>query len=225
LDNSTLISAVIASCLFGLGACASVLAVLRFMRKQREEMQKQREEMRKQREVYKPDIAYSDFIVASDAEQPPVIQICNVGLGAAKDMFINFFMPLDDDLPDFDDANLHIVRKDGYLTFETTLSTDDASLCIFPPCTASARIDFLLPGKEHEVKLPEYFQEILRLMAIWAFEKEDAAVNELLRKKIKLKVCAAFFDVSGEIYRSEYIYSLFDTYHDVEKRTYQFRFK
>ncbi|MDR2821031.1 MAG: hypothetical protein LBB60_10950 [Desulfovibrio sp.] len=193
------------------------------MRKQREEMQKQREEMRKQREVYKPDLAYSDFVVVCDA-QPPVIQICNVGLGAAKDIFITFSMPLDEDLPDFNDANLSIVRKDGSLTFETN-ATDDASFCIFPPFTASARIDYLLPGKEHMVKLPNYFQEILRLMAIWAFEKEDAAVNELLRKKINLKVSAAFFDVNGDVHHSEYVYSLFDTCRDVEKRTYQFRFK
>ncbi|MDR2821030.1 MAG: hypothetical protein LBB60_10945 [Desulfovibrio sp.] len=215
LDLTTFTS--IAACLSGLGACASAWGTLRAVG----EMRKQREES------YRPDIACS-VLVFGNAAQSSTIQICNVGLGVAKNVAVNISAPLDDVLPDINEAfqeeNCRISHEDNIFKFESSVDDETGFSETFSmPCVT--RIKYLFPGMDNVVEagIPNYFQRLLALMAARAFEKEDGRVKELLRR-IKLKIHTDFFDVGGKKFSMECIYTFFDALYDYEKRTYQFRF-
>jgi hypothetical protein len=216
MDLTTFTS--IAACLSGLGACASAIATLRSVK----EMRKQREES------YRPDIAYS-VLVFGNAGQFSTIKICNVGLSVAKNVAVNLSALLDDVLPDineaFQDENCRVTHDGNILKFESALDDEATSSETFSmPCVT--HIKYLFPGMDNAVEagIPNYFQQLLILMATKAFEKEDGRVKELLRR-IKLKIHADFSDVGGKSYSTECVYTFFDAFYDYEKRTFQFRFK
>jgi hypothetical protein len=179
-------------------------------------------EMRRQREAsYRPDIAYS-VLVLSGSEQHPGIQICNIGLGVAKNVAVNISVQLEEFLPSFNEAfrddDLSISSGDGALILEV-VQDDGAIVSRTFPLACSARIQYLFPGKDSAVDaaVPACLGEMFRLVTFRAFEKKDERCKELLRM-IKLKLSAGFFDVGGKRYSSEYVYTLFDALFDHETK-------
>ncbi|MDR2744545.1 MAG: hypothetical protein LBB66_05045 [Desulfovibrio sp.] len=199
-----------------LAACLSVRGTFRAI-----------EELKRQREAtYRPDIAYSSFVL-SDMQRSPTIQICNTGLGVAKDVAVDISVPLDDALPAFNEAfldeNHNLSTECGDLKFETTWA--DGTVVSRTYSTSCAKhVQYLSPGKEIETAVPLHFLELLRLVTVRVFEKEDESSKELL-KMFKLKIRVEFSDAVGKRYRSEYVCSLFDARFDYETRKYSLCFK
>jgi hypothetical protein len=217
MDISTLLA--IASCLSGVGACASAWATLRAVK-----------EMRKQREAsYMPDIGYSTITVATG--QRPVVTIRNIGLGVAKNIAVDISVPtLDAILPTLNDIfrqdNIRIFREGGNLIFESRdkdNSDNYSSLSHSIPCVTYVK--YLFPGMDNAVKIqiPEYFQELLRHMAEKSFVQKDTGTKKLFNS-VEVKSRFAFDDIGGKHYTMEHIHKFFSADYDFENRTYRVLF-
>ncbi|MDR2055463.1 MAG: hypothetical protein LBQ10_06295 [Desulfovibrio sp.] len=177
---------------------------------------------------HRPEIAYS-VLVFSDLSRSPAIQICNTGLGVARNLTVDISVPLDDVLPAFNEAflddNLNLSRECGNLKFETTWG-DGTVVSHTHSMSCVMREQYLFAGRANtiEAEIPAYLPEMLRLVAVRVFEKDDGKGKELL-KMITLNVRAEFFDEGGKRYNSEYLYTFTDGRFDHETRKYHLRFK
>jgi hypothetical protein len=216
MDLSTLLA--IAACLSGVGACASAWATLRTVK-----------EMRKQREASSmPDIGYSNITVATG--QRPVVTLCNIGTGVAKNIIVDISVPtLDAVLQSLNDifqsGNMQIFHECDNLIFASSDKYNEVNSCSFSiPCVT--HITYLFPGMDNavDIRIPDYFQELLCCMAHNAFVQKNARVGELFHS-IEIKSRADFDDIAGKHHTMEYIHKFFYADYDFEKLTYQFRFK
>lgn len=208
----------VAAMLSGIGACASAVATWRTVR----EMQRQREAS------WLPDIACSIPVFTQSVEAPK-ISICNVGLGVARDVLVEISVPLKEFLPDLNRAlqndNIQVREEGGYLETESVQEGGGIAVhALSIPC--ATHIKYLFPGADSavNVRLPGYFHELVGMITERAFVRNEKQFMEIL-KKLRFTVHVGFSDVGGKKHAREYLYAMFDAFHDHAEGTYSVRFK
>lgn len=198
----------------GIGACASAVAAWLAVR-----------EMRKQADFsHMPQVACSLSAVASTEEQS-FITLVNVGLGSALNLDVAMSMPFD-----FLDAlnnalkseDVHVGVEDGQFRIENVLS-DGGTSCHSISIPSRAHIQFILPGKEARLRMPDYLSALTSLMAEKRLPENREAFRAILAR-LHLDIAVDFSDIGDKRRSFRQRYAIFDAdyVHDQKRLTLRF---